>query len=359
MDLISLRLKALREVLASLHLDGFLASRRSSVRYLTGFSGTSGICLITPDEAVFVTDFRYKEQVKQELRGFRAAIAGRTLLEELRKLEVLKSGQKIGFEAEDITVAVFEKMRSVFPQVAWEAQEKLIENLAIVKQEEEIERLREAARLADRIFEELLPMLRPGVQEREIAAEILARGKRYGAERASFEPIVASGERSALPHGFASARELQPGDLLVLDFGCVVDGYASDSTRTVGIGRLDARKREIYQVVLRAQRAAIGRVRPEIPCQELDAVARDIIREAGYGDYFGHSLGHGLGLSVHMEPRIGPGNPKPIPEHAAITIEPGIYLPGIGGVRIEDDLVVRSGGAERLSQSSTDLLELT
>jgi len=355
----SLRLQALRAVLAGFGLDGFLVSRRSSVRYLTGFSGTNGICFISESDAVFVTDFRYKQQSEQQIRGFRTEIATKTLLEGLRDTGLVKPGQTVGFESENITVSVFQKMRALFPGVKWEPLEKVVEDLSIVKAEEEIERLREAARMAERIFEDILPMLRPGTEEREIAAEILARTKRYGAERASFEPIVAGGERSALPHGSATDRRLRPGDLLVLDFGCVVDGYASDITRTVGIGKLDGRKREMYRIVRTAQQKAAAAVRPEIPCQELDAVARDFIRQAGYGEFFGHSLGHGLGLSVHMDPRIGPGVPKRIPPHAAITLEPGIYLPGIGGVRIEDDFVVRENGAEALTHSSAEPLELS
>jgi Xaa-Pro aminopeptidase len=352
------RLRGFREVLQELNIDGFLFTRRSSLRYFTGFSGSSGIAFLSFSDAVFVSDFRYRDQMAREVQGFQVHLSRNGLFDGLRELAVLRRGQKIGFEAEHLSVASLTRLREKFPDVEWVPQEKVVEFFCMVKEEEEIGRLAEAARMADEIFAQLLNVLRPGVKERDIAAEILALAMRKGAEKSSFDPIVLSGPRSAMPHGRAGDRELQSGDFVVLDFGCVVDGYYSDLTRTVVIGRADDRQKEIYRTVYEAQARARAAVRAGIPANKLDAVARDFICQAGFGEYFGHSLGHGLGLEVHAEPRIGPKNDRPLPENAVITIEPGVYITGLGGVRIEDDVVVRRDGGEVLTCSPRELLEI-
>ncbi len=353
------RINALQDLLSGFRLDGFLVTKLSNIRYLTGFSGTNGICLITNSDAIFTSDSRYEQQASQEVSAASIHIGKGFLPEKLKELACLPDGENIGFEADSLPYGQFRKLKDLLPGVRWQPQEKLVEQLSISKSEEEIGSIQLAAEFTDKIFLQLIELIRPGTRECDIAAEILYRFKKMGADNSAFEPIVASGHRSALPHGVASEKEIEEGDLVILDFGCVVNGYASDLTRTVVVGKASDEQRRIYEVVRTAQQSAIQVIRAGISCSELDATARNVIREAGYGEYFGHALGHGLGLEVHGEPRIAAETDSSLPENAVITIEPGIYVPDLGGVRIEDDVVVRVDHAELLTHSSRDLIEIS
>lgn len=352
------RINALREILTELNLDGLLATRLSNVRYISGFSGSNGICLITNSDAFFMSDSRYEQQAKEEVKQLSIHIGRGSLFDLVKELNIL-SDSTIGFESDVITYNQFSRLSDLFPNVAWKPHEKIIENLSIIKSEEEIDYIRRAAAMADQIFSDLLTIIHSGMRENEVAAEIISRTLKMGAEKTAFEPIVASGLRSALPHGVASDKIIENGDLVVLDFGCVVNGYTSDITRTIVVGNPSEEQKKIYSTVQKAQEIAMETVKADIKCNELDASARDHITNAGYDNYFGHALGHGLGLDVHSEPRIAAEIDLKIPENAVITIEPGIYVPEIGGVRIEDDVVVRADHGELLTRSTRDLIELT
>ncbi len=340
-------------------LDGFLVTERGNVRYLTGFSGSSGLCFVRPDRAYFVTDFRYMEQAAQEVAPeFELLFARNTLIQPLEEKKLLPSGAQIAFEAEHVRTSFYFKLKERFPHTHFIPTEKILETQAMRKDEGEIALLRQAARIADEALREVLPLVKIGVTEREIAAELSYRMRLKGADRDSFDPIVASGPRSALPHGLASDKKLAPGELVVLDFGAVYQGYASDMTRTVALGKIGSELRQIYEAVRVAQEKAVRAARPGLTCQALDQVARDSIQQAGYGRYFIHSLGHGLGLHVHAEPRVGTGSETVLEENFVITIEPGIYLPDVGGVRIEDDILIRKNGAERLTKFPREFIEI-
>ncbi len=349
------RIKVLREILIEQKLDGFLVTRLLNVRYLSGFSGSNGICLITNSDAFFMSDNRYEQQANDEVKDFSIHIGKGLLVDMIQELNINFNSQ-FGFESDTLTYNQFEKISKLYPNVKWRPYEKVIEYLSIVKSQEEISYIRKAAKMADRIFSDLLRLIHVGMRENEIAGEIIGRIKRMGGDRSAFEPIVASGLRSSLPHGISSEKMIERGDLVVLDFGCVVNGYTSDITRTIVIGSPSQEQVKIYNIVRQAQVQALRFVKAGVKCNELDAAARELIKKAGYGRYFGHSLGHGLGLDVHSEPRIATEIDHVIPEYAVITIEPGIYVPEFGGVRIEDDVLVRENHGELLTHSTQDLV---
>lgn len=350
-------LNELRKLFSQAKIDGLLVTKLSNLRYLSGFSGTNGIGVVTLSDAFFFTDSRYEQQAAEEVKDFDIRVVKGSLIKALSESHVLDPGSKIGFESHALTYNGFLELKEALPSISWKSCKNIVENLAITKTEDEILLLREAAEMADEIFSEMVEIIRPGMLETEAAAEILYRIKKKGAD-SSFEPIVASGRRSALPHGQPVKKAISAGDFVVIDFGCKVKGYASDLTRTIVVGTPNDEQKMIYDVVKQAQQTAIDSVRAELRCSDLDALARDIINEAGFGPYFGHALGHGLGLDVHSEPRIGPESETLLQEGSVVTIEPGIYLPELGGVRIEDDIVIRKDRGELLTHSSRDLIEI-
>jgi Xaa-Pro aminopeptidase len=272
--------------------------------------------------------------------------------------KLLQPGFKIGFEAEHLSYSFFLQLKTYFTDTEFVPTEKLLENQAMRKDEGEIEWLRQAARIADEALGEVLPLVKPGIRERELAAELSYRMRLKGAERDAFDPIVASGRRSALPHATASEKKLTEGEFVVIDFGAVYKGYTSDMTRTVVVNKATAEMKKLYEAVRQAQAKAIEAARAGITAHALDQVARDNLTQAGYGQYFIHSLGHGLGLHVHSEPRVGVGSDVVLEENFVITIEPGIYIPDVGGVRIEDDVLIRKEGVECLTHFSRELMEI-
>jgi Xaa-Pro aminopeptidase len=253
---------------------------------------------------------------------------------------------------------MLEKLKDLLPKVDFRPTENLIESLSVRKDSEEIKHIRKAVRIADKAFSDILDRIKPGVREKDIAFELEYNMRSQGAEGAAFDLIVASGQRSSMPHGVASAKKLRKGDFVTLDFGCFYRGYASDITRTVVLGKATKRQKTIYEVVLAAQKKACKAVRPGLHCSRLDGVAREIIMKAGFGDNFGHGLGHGIGLKVHDNPTLNPRSTDVLLEGMVTTIEPGIYIPNWGGVRIEDDVLVTSSGGQVLSKSPKELLEL-
>lgn len=349
-------LKKLRLRMEEEQIESILITKPENRRYISGFTGSAGTVFITQKRACLITDFRYKDQAADQCEGFEIRITSpeRSIYEVISEFEV----QAIGYEDHYMTVHDYGTFVSNLKGVQFKALGAFIESLRLVKQDFEIDKLRKSAAIADKAFEHILTFIEAGLSEREVALELERFMKSKGASALSFDIIVASGLRSALPHGRASEKIIETGDFVTMDFGCILDGYCSDMTRTVVIGSATERQRQVYETVLRAQEAALKAIKPGIRGKDADQVAREIITETGYSDYFGHGLGHGVGLEVHEEPRLSPIGEKILEKNMVVTDEPGIYIPEFGGVRIEDLVVVTESGCERLSNSPKHLIEI-
>lgn len=348
----------MRNILEERGIDGFLVTHLPNVRYLTGFSGTNGLCLIGRETSYFLTDFRYHEQSHQEVKGLRITVAKNSLFEQLEKRKLFRGMRRVGIEGNYLPYADYRKLKKTFPRLRFIPLADVIEGISAVKDEEEIGLIKKAAQISDKVFDEVVKSIKPGVRELEVSAEISYLHKTYGAERDAFETIVASGPRGALPHGIACAKKIRRGEFVTLDFGCVYRGYCCDITRSVSIGEPTRKLREVYRIVSEAQTRAIEAVKSGMIAKDLDAVARRYIARNGFGKFFGHSLGHGIGLQIHESPRISSQSSYRLRDGNVITIEPGIYLPGIGGVRIEDDVLVMNGKSVALNKAPKELIVL-
>jgi Xaa-Pro aminopeptidase/Xaa-Pro dipeptidase len=352
-------LARLRERFAAAGVQGILVTGRENVFYLSGFSGSAGVLLLDATQEVLLTDGRYVEQARRECPGFAVVEAKRPWPDGVAAL-VRESGLRcLGIEAANVTYDRWAKLAGALAGVELVPLSGLVEELRMVKEPAEIALVREAVRLVDAVFARCLAALRPGVRERDWALELEFALRRAGAERAAFEFIVASGWRAALPHGVASEKEIAPGELVVIDCGAVVGGYHSDFTRTVAVGAASPWQREVYRAVRAAQQAAVAAIKPGVPAGEIDRVARSVLAEYGYGEFFTHSTGHGLGLAIHEEPRLAEGVETLLAPGMVVTVEPGVYLPGQGGVRIEDVVVVTPEGAEVLTATPKEELLIT
>lgn len=352
-DIIDQRLRKLRERLEPTGAEALLVTSPANVRYLSGF-GTpeDAVVLVKPSEAVLLTDARYTAQAEEEsalpydiVAGLHGAAADRL------------QGAKLAVEGEAMNLTEF---RTLSDKLGYEplVTEGLFAPLRLVKSEDEISKLREAARITDLAYEAALAMMRPGVTEVEVALELERTMRLRGAEGSAFDIIVASGKRGAMPHGVASQKKLEAGDLVTLDFGAVVDGYHADMTRTVAIGQVGAEERRMFDAVLEAQKAALAAVGPGKSGRELDKVARDILARHGLGEQFSHSLGHGTGLVIHEGPRLSSRSEDVLEPGMVVTVEPGVYFPGFTGLRIEDLAVVTESGHEVLSHSPKEFRAL-
>ncbi len=353
------RIEKLKKKIAGENLDLLLVSLPANLRYLCGYTGSNGLLLITGDESIFLTDFRYKEQVKKEVKGARVKIANRELISFLTEIDLFKSKRlKAGFEAHHLSFNQSEKLRSLLPGVLWVPTEDIVEWMRAIKEPQEIKNIKMASKIGAKVFQDILPLIKPGVKELDISAEIEYRSRKNGGSGSAFEPIVASGIRSAMPHARASAKRFKSGEFITFDFGASYEGYVCDITRTVVLGKATSRQKKIYSLVLKAQTVAIEKARSGMRGAELDKIARQVIGRAGYRDYFGHGLGHGIGLVVHEYPGVGTRSQEMLKPGMVVTIEPGIYLPGWGGVRIEDDVVITHNGCKVLTQIDKELLEV-
>ncbi|PLX95492.1 MAG: integrase [Desulfuromonas sp.] len=346
------RLLRLREVLETAQLDAIFLASSVQLYYFCGFNGSDGGLLVFRDHVIFLTDSRYTTQARSEVSAneiveYRSKQEGVT--EALRRCKA----RRIGFEAEQLSVAALERLRrSGDDAFEWVALEKELVALRGVKSPEEISLLDQAAHLNEMAFNEILPLLRPGTPEKEVAMALEFALRRHGGEEKSFDFIVASGERGALPHGVASEKRLAAGELVTIDFGTRFCGYCSDETVTVAIGPVSQRLRELFELVLAAHDRAMARVRPGVSLLEIDRAARSWISRHGLGGSFGHGLGHGVGLEVHEYPTVSPRSESVACEGMVFTIEPGVYLPSVGGVRIEDTVVVTATGCRSLTRIS-------
>lgn len=348
------RIRELRRRMHERSLDALLVSSLPNVRYLTGFSGSNGLLVLTPRQAMLVSDTRYAHQIGREVTVARGVISRRDLLEEAAG--TLRRCRAVGFESQVLTHAQFRLLRRALGGCALVATTDLVEEIALVKDREELALIARAASISDSVFKEVLGEIRPGVRELDIASEISWLTRRLGADGDAFDVIVASGSHAALPHARASARRVRSGELVMLDFGARVNGYSSDLTRTVAVHRVPRRLKSVYRAVQEAQELAVAAAHAGMSARELDAVARRRLTKEGLGKYFIHSLGHGLGLRIHEAPRISPLSSETLRSGSVITIEPGVYIPGAGGVRIEDDVVLSAKGCRRLTTASRELM---
>lgn len=350
----SKQLNEFRKTLKENNIDAMLVTNPFNRRYLSGFEGTGGVLLISRDDAILVTDFRYLEQAAQQAENFTVRRWQDDLYKSLAPMVAEAGWEKLGFEAKHIVYSTFNEMKNKMP-VELVPVEEAVEKQRIKKSEKEIKALRRGAEILDRAYDYILTLIKPGMKEKELALELEIYLLRKGAEEMSFKFIVASGERGAMPHGTASDRVMQKGELVTIDFGAVFYGYATDMTRTLALGQIDQRQREIYNLVLEGQQRAVYAVKPGMKASDLDAVARSIFDDAGYGNYFGHGLGHGIGLETHEQPVLNPQSKTVLEPGMAFTVEPGIYIKGWGGIRIEDMVCVTEGGGETLTLSPRDL----
>ncbi len=356
--MLSPRIEALRSKLEAQKLDALVVSSLPNIRYLSGFTGSHALCVATKTNQFLLTDGRYVQQSLDEVKNSQIFISSGSLFELMRKHHVARGCHRIGYESQTMSVAEFANLKKTFAKFEFIPASSIVPTLRSVKDSSEIASIKRAAGISDKVFQRILGIIKPGISERDVASELSYWHARHGAEADAFEPIVASGVRGALPHGRASTKKLQSGELVTLDFGCRVDGYHSDITRTVAIGKPHSTLKRMYQIVLDAQRRAMDAVQPGLSGKKLDAVARSFIVKKKYGKFFNHSLGHGLGLEVHELPRVSRLSKETLAVGNVITIEPGVYVPRVGGVRIEDDVLVTVSGGEALSQSPTELIIL-
>ena len=352
------RLKAFRSTFDENGVDGFLVTGPFNRRYMTGFTGTAGVAVISRDDAAFVTDFRYTEQAAGQVKGYRIVEQSGALTDEVAKVIGEMGITKIGFEQDTLPYAEYDRFRKAAAGTQFVPVSGVIEKFRMYKTEEEAQVLREAARIADAAFGHILTFIRPGITELDVSNELEFFMRRQGATSSSFDIIVASGKRSALPHGVATDKVIEQGDMITLDYGALYNGYISDITRTVAVGEPPEELKKIYGIVLEAQKRALAALKPGMSGIEADAVARDYIKEHGYGGAFGHSTGHGIGLEVHEGPALSFRSDMKLEPGMAVTVEPGIYVPGLGGVRIEDDALITEDGAEVLTSSTKELIIL-
>ncbi|MBB5325248.1 Xaa-Pro aminopeptidase [Anoxybacillus tepidamans] len=351
------KIEKLRARFDEYEIDGMLITNSYNRRYMTGFTGTAGVAVVGKTNAVFITDFRYVEQASKQVEGYEVVQHTSSIVEEVAK-QVSRLGiQKLGFEQDDLSYAAFQayekKIEATLVPVSG-----MVEKLRLIKSDSEIKILKEAAEIADAAFDHILHFIRPSVKEIDVANELEFFMRKQGAASSSFDIIVASGYRSALPHGVATDKVIEKGEFVTLDFGAYYKGYCSDITRTIAVGEVSDELKKIYDVVLQAQLRGMAGIKPGMTGREADALTRDYIAEKGYGEYFGHSTGHGIGLEVHEGPALSARSDVVLEPGMVVTVEPGIYIAGLGGVRIEDDTVVTADGNESLTRSPKELIIL-
>lgn len=345
-------------MLPRMKAEAILVSDRANIRYISGYTNDTGVLLLTAEESYLLTDFRFLFQAQEEAKDFTVLnIAGKGYPELIAELCEKHGIGKLAFECEAMTYAEYSNYAKAVKAELVGIPNYLSE-LRFIKTPKEIECLREAEHIGDMAFTEILPFLKPGVTELEIAARLSFSMKMHGASADSFPAIVASGVNSSMPHAMPSSKEIAEGDFITMDFGCIYNGYCSDMTRTVVLGKASDRQREIYDIVLRAQTETLKGMHAGMTGQEVDAIARNIIQDAGYGDCFGHGLGHSVGLEIHESPNANMRERRVLKPGMLMTVEPGIYVKDFGGVRIEDLVVIREDGIENLTFSEKKLIEL-
>ena len=351
------RQEKLKNVIAEIGLDGMLITNLTNIRYICGFTGSSGTCLITTYGQSFITDGRYIEQSKDQVKGFDRYIDMDTNLAIIKKNKLINKDLKIGFEGDHVSFSLYDSMKRMFTDTRWESTKMILEDLASVKDQTELDAIRTAVEITDKVYEEILPMLRPGYTEKQVANSMVSKYREYG-DGEAYSPIVATGPNGALPHAVPTEREFKKGDFIVIDAAAKYAGYHADMTRTPVVGKATDKHHEIYDIVKEAQQRGCDIAKAGVSCKDVDAATRDYIHQMGYGEYYTHGTGHGLGLEIHTSPRFSPESEDILAENNVMTIEPGIYLAGWGGVRIEDDVIINQNGCEILNKTTKDLVVL-
>jgi Xaa-Pro aminopeptidase len=346
----NLRIKKLQEVLPQYKIDGIIITNLTNIRYLTGFTGTAAICFFSQKDAYFLTDSRYTEQAKEQISGARI-IKSQDFFKDICKIIEKSKKTRIGIEENNITFGSFKHISNSLRKKKLIGIKGIVEQFRSIKTNEEISYIEKAIDIALSSLEEVLKKINDNISEKEISIELEYQMKKKGGERCEFDFIIASGKRGCLPHGVASNKKIRPGELITFDIGIRYNGYHSDLTRTFAFRKMNEKQKEIYKIVYFAQQAAIREIKSGVSAKYIDSCARKVIESTGYGKYFGHGLGHGIGLNVHELPRLSPKSYDILQENMVVTIEPGIYIPEWGGIRIEDDVVVGKQGATLLSKA--------
>ncbi|MFN2364721.1 MAG: aminopeptidase P family protein [Halarsenatibacteraceae bacterium] len=350
------RINKLKNLRTEKELDAIMITSKKNRFYFSKFTGTAGTILITDSDNYFITDFRYIDQAKKQTEGFEIIEISKNKNKNLIKFLNDHNLKKIGFEDGDLSYKQYQELTNIDSDKEYSPLSDEINEFRMIKDDEEVETIKEAIKITEKALKKIITYIEPGMKEREVAAELEYYLRKLGGDGPSFDFIVASGKRSALPHGVASDKIIETGDFITLDFGTYYKGYCSDMTRTIVVGEPDEKQVEIYNIVLNAHLEVIDKIKPGMTGQKADQIAREIIEEAGYGDNFGHGLGHGLGIEVHEEPRLSTTSEEVLKPGMIVTDEPGIYLPDWGGVRIEDDLVITEDGCKSLNQSNKELI---
>lgn len=352
------RILKLRMKMEAASYDAVIITSSENRYYFSGFRGSSGALLITMNESYLFTDFRYTDQASKEAPLYDVIMHQKNLYERVCQMIQTKSIKTVGIEQVTLPINDFFELTERLPYIKWQPIDEVISHLRMIKDEEEISYLREAVSICDQAFEHIIGFLHSGISEKAIGMELEFAMRRSGAEAIKANHVIATGERASLPHGQATERMIGPGDFVKMDFGARVMGYYSDFTRTVVMGIPSERQREIYNIVRTAQEETLSTIGPGKTCAEMDEIGRSIIKRAGYGEQFGHSLGHSIGLAVHEKPVMRASDDTVLQPGMVITVEPGIYIPGFGGVRIEDFIVITDSGYENLTHSTKDFISI-
>jgi len=338
--------------------SGFMLKDENNIRYFSGYTG-EGIAIISENGCAIITDSRYTEQAQNQAEGFEIIdFAGSKYMDTIKNTCEKLKVESVCYEADVVTCDEFNTMKAAFSSINLVPTKAVGMTIRKIKDESEISMIKKAAAVTDQLLEMAYLLSKPGITELDLDAELAYLTRKKFKATSAFDTIVASGENGSMPHAFPTDRVFKSGDMVTLDFGAALEGYKSDMTRTYAIGEPSEKMHEIYEIVKEAQHLAEEAIKPGIACKDIDAVARDFIAEKGYGEFFGHGLGHGVGLNIHEFPRLGPSSNDVLQENMIVTVEPGIYLPGIGGVRIENTCVVTKDGCKALFSASTDMVKL-
>jgi Xaa-Pro aminopeptidase len=352
------RIEKLQDQFKERNIDSFLVTSKENIFYLTGFTGDSGILFIAPRKALLITDYRFQGGLVSSVKNAEVCLTKKGYIDELAAHRIAKRKSRSGFEAKNISYEIYWELRKKLDWLKFKSFDSFVEDLRLTKTKEEIDKIKKACSILDKAFEDSVSYIKEGISEHEIATELEYKMRKAGGEKPAFETIVASGYRSSIPHGVATSKKIKKGEFITIDFGTTYQGYSSDITRTAFLGSPTKRDTEMYETVYNAQKLAFESIKENMKTKELDKIARDFISENGFGEYFSHSLGHGVGLGVHEMPGISKKDNHYLKKGMVFTIEPGIYIPDYQGVRIEDTIALENSKPTLLTNSKRELIIL-